>query len=46
MPAYMNGLETMTLTKKQQEKVKICEKQPGKNNIVGDKRADKRKWMK
>ena len=28
----MNALETMTLTEKQQEKVQVCEKQPGKNN--------------
>ena len=31
-PVYMNALETMVLTEKQQEKVQICEKQPGKNN--------------
>ncbi len=31
-PAYMNALETMALTEKQQEKVQVCEKQPGKNN--------------
>ena len=31
-PAYMNGLETMALTEKQQEKVQVCKKQPGKNN--------------
>ena len=30
-PKYMNALETMALTEKQQ-KVKVCEKQPGKNN--------------
>ena len=31
-PANMNGLETMALTEIQQEKAKVCEKQPGKNN--------------
>ena len=31
-PAYMNAVEAMTLTEKQQEKVQVCEKQPGKNN--------------
>ena len=31
-PAYMNVLETMALTEKQQEKVPVCEKQPGKNS--------------
>ena len=31
-PAYMNARETMALTEKQQDKVQICEKQPGKNN--------------
>ena len=31
-PLYMNALETMELTKKQQEKVQVCEKQPGNNN--------------
>ena len=31
-PAYINTLETMTLTEKQQEKVQVCEKQPGKHN--------------
>ena len=31
-PAYVNAVETMALTEKQQEKVQICEKQPGKNN--------------
>ena len=31
-PAYMNGLETMAQTEKQQDKVQVCEKQPGKNN--------------
>jgi len=40
--AYMCGLETMALTKKQQVKVQVCE-----NNwirrIVGVKRADKRR---
>ena len=30
--AHMSALETLTLTKKQQEKVQVCEKQPGKNN--------------
>ena len=39
-PAYMNGLETMALTQKQQEKVQVCEKQTGKNN------RGNRKWMK
>ena len=29
---YMNAFETMSLTEKQQEKVQICEKLPGKNN--------------
>ena len=41
-PAYMNALEPMTLTEKQQEKVHVCE-----NNLVrridGVKRADKRR---
>ena len=45
IPAYMNGLETMALTEKQQEKIQVCEKLPGKI-IVGVKTADKRKWMK
>ena len=31
-PAYTNALETMALTEKQQEKIPVCEKQPGKNN--------------
>ena len=31
-PAYMNKLEMMALTEKQQEKVQVCEKQPGQNN--------------
>ena len=31
-PAYMNALETMTLTEKQHEKVQVCKKQSGKNN--------------
>ena len=31
IPAYMNALETMALTEKQQEE-QVCEKQPGKNN--------------
>ena len=31
-PAYMNALKTMALTEKQQEKVQVCETQPGKNN--------------
>ena len=30
--AFMNALETMALTEKQQEKAQICEKQPDKNN--------------
>ena len=29
---YMKALETMALKQKQQEKVQVCEKQPGKNN--------------
>ena len=29
--AYVNALETMALTEKQQEKVQVCEKQSGKN---------------
>ena len=28
----MNALETVALTDKQQEKIQVCEKQPGKNN--------------
>ena len=31
-PAYMNALDTMTLTEKQLDKIQICERQPGKNN--------------
>ena len=31
-PAYMNALETMALTEKQQETVQDCEKQLDKNN--------------
>ena len=31
-PAYINARETMELSEKQQEKVQVCEKQPGKNN--------------
>ena len=31
-PAYMNTLEMMALTEKQQEKVQVCETQPGMNN--------------
>ena len=31
-PVYMNAPETLALTEKQQEKVQVCEKQPGKNN--------------
>ena len=30
--AYMNALETMALTEKQQKKVQVSEEQPGKNN--------------
>ena len=30
-PACINGLETMALTEKQQEKVQVCQKQAGKN---------------
>ena len=30
--AYVNALESMALTKKQQEKVQVCENQTGKNN--------------
>ena len=41
----MNALETMALTEKQQEKVQVSEKQPGKIT-VGVKRADERNWMK
>ena len=41
-PAYMNALETMATTEKQQGKVQVCE-----NNlirrIVGVKRVDKRR---
>ena len=33
-PAYMNALDTMALTEKQQEKVQACEKQPGAKNRV------------
>ena len=44
-PAYMNALETMALTEKQQEKVQVCEEQPGKITVVV-KRADQRNWMK
>ena len=44
-PAYINVLEAMALTKKQQEEIQVC-----KNNlvriIVGDKRANKIKWMR
>ena len=29
---YINALETMAQTEKQQEKVQVCEEQPGKNN--------------
>ena len=29
---YMNALETMAQTEKQQENIQVCEKQPGKNN--------------
>ena len=32
IPAYMNESECHPLTEKQQEKVQVCEKQPGKNN--------------
>ena len=31
LSSYMNALETMGLIEKQQEKVQVCEKQPGKN---------------
>ena len=31
-PACVNALETIVLTKKQQEKVQVCKKQSGKNN--------------
>ena len=31
-PAYINALETMALTEKQQEKVQVCEKHPGEKN--------------
>ena len=31
-PAYMNVLETMALTEKQQEMAQVCETQSGKNN--------------
>ena len=41
-PAYLNGLETMAMTEKQQEKLQVC-----KNNqvrrIAGVKRIDKRR---
>ena len=30
--AFMNRLEIMALTEKQQKKVQVCEKQPGKKN--------------
>ena len=30
--ANMNALETIALTEKQQEKIQVSEKQPGKNN--------------
>ena len=30
--AYMNALETMALTEKQQKKIQVSEEQPGKNN--------------
>ena len=39
-PAY-TALETMAPTEKDQDKVQVCEKQPGK--IVGVKEADKRR---
>ena len=31
--AHMNALETVALTEKQQQKVQVCEKQPGENNL-------------
>ena len=31
-PTYMNALEPMALTEKQQEKFQVCENQPGNNN--------------
>jgi len=40
-PAYMTALETMALTQKQQEKVRVCETNLV-GIIVGVKRADKR----
>ena len=42
-PAYTNGLETMALTEKQQEKVQVCKKNNLVNIIVGIKRADENK---
>ena len=30
--AYMNALETTAVTENKQEKVQVCDKQPGKNN--------------
>ena len=43
-PAYTNALETTALSGKQQEKVQFCENLV--RIIVGDKRADERKFMK
>ena len=33
IPAYMNALEAMALTETQLEKVQVCEKERGKNNL-------------
>ena len=41
-PAYMNAIETMTLTDKQEEKVQVYETNLVRR-IVGVKRADKRR---
>ena len=41
-PAYMNALETLTLTEKQQEKVPVCEGNLV-NRILCVKRADTRR---
>ena len=40
---YMNTLETMALTEKQQKNVHVCEKNNLVKIIVGVKRADKRR---
>ena len=41
-PAYINALETLELTEKQQKKVQVCETNLVRR-IVGVKRAEKRR---